>query len=212
MHDASWIAALSSVAFAAAALAIQLASAWGGGRRDLSAPAGSAARGVLFNFTLGMAPGHKETARLHPVKFAIGVAMHVGVVLAILRALVLLAAPGLAPPFPIALAALFGASAACGAILFVRRLVVADLRGMSSFEDYFSALMTIGFLVASSLEQLGGVSRSAFFACAAALFFYLPLGKLRHAAFFFAARADYGRRLGHRGVYPPPPRKERSLV
>ena len=34
----------------------------------------------------------------------------------------------------------------------------------------------------------------------------LPLGKLRHMAFFFAARADLGRRLGYRGVYPPPER------
>ena len=35
------------------------------------------------------------------------------------------------------------------------------------------------------------------------LLVYLPLGKLRHAVFFFVARGDYGRRLGFRGVYPP---------
>jgi hypothetical protein len=47
----------------------------------------------------------------------------------------------------------------------------------------------------------GGVA--AFLIYAGVLFLYFPLGKLRHAVFFFVARADYGRRLGYRGVYPP---------
>ena len=77
-----------------------------------------------------------------------------------------------------------------------------ELRPMSSFDDYLSVSLVIAFLVCAALEGLGLVGRPIFYVCSAAVFFYMPLGKLRHVLFFFVARLDYGRRLGYRGTYP----------
>jgi len=203
MLEKEWILALASVSFAAVALLFQTAVSWGGGRKDHSVRAGSPLRGVIYNFTSAMKPSHKETARLHLVKFTVGVAMHLGILTAIAELILLIVDPSFEPWRSVVLGSVFGVAALCGLYLFVRRLLSATLRGISSIDDYVSVLLVIGFLVFAALEELGVVERSAFFICSAVLFFYLPLGKLRHAVFFFMARMDYGRRLGHRGVYPP---------
>jgi len=203
MHEKEWALALASVSFAAVSLLLQAAVSWGGGRKDTSARAGSPLRGVFYNFTAAMSPRHKETTRLHPVKFAVGVAMHLGILAAIAKLVLLIVDPGFESWRSVALGSALGVAALCGLTLLVRRFLSATLRGISSFDDYVSVLLVIGFLALAALEELGVVGRPAFFVTSAALFFYLPLGKLRHALFFFVARADYGRRLGHRGVYPP---------
>jgi uncharacterized membrane protein len=203
MLEMEWILALACISFAMVALAFQCAISWGGGRKDYSVRAGSPARGVLYNFTSAMKPSHKETARLHLFKFAVGVAMHLGILAAIAKLVFLIVNPSFEPWRSVVLGSAFFVAALCGLYLFARRLLTAQLRSISSFDDYFSVLMVVGFLVFAALEELGGVGRPSFYVASAALFFYLPLGKLRHALFFFIARMDYGRRLGHRGVYPP---------
>ena len=74
---------------------------------------------------------------------------------------------------------------------------------MSTAEDYVAILATCVLLALASLDSAGAEARLAFLIYAGLLFAYLPVGKLRHAVFFFVARADYGGRLGYRGVYPP---------
>jgi hypothetical protein len=129
--------------------------------------------------------------------------MHVGVLAAMLAetALVLHAALAGAlvrlglPVFAIALVAALA--------LFVRRVVSQNLRGMSTPDDYLAVLASAGLLVLAALYGLDAGRELAFALYGTALFAYLPLGKLRHAVFFFVARGDYGRRLGFRGVWPP---------
>ncbi|MFC1572103.1 hypothetical protein ACFL6M_00745 [Candidatus Eisenbacteria bacterium] len=76
-----------SVVWTIAALTTQLLGAWGGGRRDYSRPAGDRRRGVTYSFTGAMLPKHKESVRLHPVKFAAGVTLHIGTLLILLGSL-----------------------------------------------------------------------------------------------------------------------------
>jgi hypothetical protein len=59
----------------------------------------------------------------------------------------------------------------------------------------FLALLCLRVLVLIGVEPLLGFG--------ALLFLYIPFGKLRHMVYFFVVRADYGFRLGYRGVYPP---------
>ena len=47
-----------------------------------------------------------------------------------------------------------------------------------------------------------GAGSGAIDLAAAALFFYLPLGKLKHLVYFFAARYQLGIFYGRRGVWP----------
>ncbi len=73
---------------------------------------------------------------------------------------------------------------------------------MSAPDDYIAILATCGLLALASGYPIDAASDVVTLIYAVLLFAYLPLGKLRHAVFFFVARGDYGRRLGRRGVYP----------
>ncbi|MFH1747758.1 MAG: hypothetical protein ABIG44_12040 [Planctomycetota bacterium] len=203
MLNAAKVIVVLSMLWALGALIIQVMMAWGGGRRDYSQRTGSPWRGVLYNFTVAMTPAHKESVRRHPVKFAIGVVMHLGVLLALLGMVVSLAWPAfsgqvLAMARPVTAMALV-----CGGYLLVRRASVAEMRGLSTPEDFVAILATCGLLALGLWNPLAGAGRLCVLLYVGVFFLYLPLGKLRHAVFFFVARGDYGRRLGYRGVYPP---------
>ena len=195
---------LISMLWALGASIWQLHCAHGGGRRDYSRRAGRPAQGILYSFTAAMLPTHKETVRLHPGKFAIGMLMHSGVFLSLAALLIFLVAPEMgAKAFhlirPISALALLATL-----FLLIRRRSSETMHVMSAPEDYLAALATFGFLLVSLLWSAHELSPRVGQIYTALLFIYLPLGKLRHAVFFFAARGEYGRRLGHRGVYPPP--------
>jgi len=149
-------------------------------------------------------PAHKESIRLHPAEFAVGLVMHLGVVVSLIVVGCLLAWPLGAERVIPAARVVTAAALVAGLALFIRRLASPMLRSISVPDDYLASLATCGLLAGAAFlpwHDAGG--RSALFIYTTLLFIYLPLGKLRHAVFFFIARGDYGRRLGYRGVYPP---------
>lgn len=193
------------VLWAAGALAWQVLAARGGGRRDYSQRAGDPSRGILYNFTIAMQPAHKESVKNHPIEFATGLVLHAGVLTTLVGVVLLLVWPSgglwlLALMRPLAALALLA-----GLCLLVRRVWSLTLRAMSVGDDYLAIAACCGLLAWVVAGQLGGQNQPGFLIYAGLLLLYLPLGKLRHAVFFFVARADLGRRLGYRGVYPPAP-------
>ena len=202
MFETERIIVTASIIWAVLALIYQWIKARGAGRKDYSVGAGDPIQGVIYNFTWAMLPRHKETIRNHPVKFLIGVLMHIGVFIAIFKVLLLLFLPELGAVSPVILGIVLGLAAICGFYLFIRRVTSVELKAMSSPEDYISILLTLGFILMALVHELSLIASGVFLIYSAILFFYLPLGKLRHALFFFIARADYGSRLGYRGTYP----------
>lgn len=198
----AWFVALAA-AWSVVALAAQVLIAWGGGRRDYSRHVGSPWRGVLYNFTMAMLPSQKETARLHMLEFAAGVVMHTGALFALIAIPLCRAWPGAAETALAAARPLLGLALVAALGLLVRRLSTPLLRVISATDDYVAVLATAGLLVVALLLPLGGAYEDVALLYTGLLLIYLPLGKLRHAVFFFVARANYGRRLGRRGVYPP---------
>lgn len=193
----------ASFAWAAVALALQVIMARGGGRRDHSRRAGSGVRGIFYGFTTAMHPAHKESARLHPIAFGIGVLMHVGVAAAGLGLVALVVHPPagaavLGATQPVFVVALLAAVA-----LVVRRHHSITLRAMSTPDDHLAVAATCVLLAAALAAPFGATATLALLVYAVLFLLYLPLGKLRHVVFFFVARGDYARRLGRRGVYPP---------
>ena len=79
---------------------------------------------MLYNFTIAMLPGHKETARLHPAEFAAGIVLHLGVFAALAEVLALLVT-GVAPAWFLVPRLFAALGAAAGLGLFVRRLALA---------------------------------------------------------------------------------------
>ncbi|MCX6646901.1 MAG: hypothetical protein NTY09_11210 [bacterium] len=208
------IIASVSIIWAISALIYQWIKARGKGRIDYSVQAGNPIRGIIYNFTWAMLPSHKETISRHPVWFSIGLLMHIGIFIAIVQVIIDILIPKQymvpIPLFPnpihdVIITGLFfilAIASLCAAVLFLKRVFSKTLRYMSSFDDYFSILLVLDFLLAASFRELRIFQWGPFFIHSAILFFYLPLGKLRHALFFFIARAEYGSRLGYRGTYP----------
>lgn len=150
-----------------------------------------------------MRPSKKESVSHYPLSFGLGLILHVGIFISFL------AAPGsiLLPQILFSLRIVVGAAAglALGAcfVLLLRRICRPEVRAISPAEDYGANLLVAVFLAGAVAFSLGWIKGDWFRWAAAAVLIYLPLGKLRHAVFFFIARADLGRRLGWRGVYPP---------
>lgn len=202
MFETARIVVLVSIVWAISALIAQVIVARGRGRVDYSNRAGNVTQGIIYNFTWAMLPSHKETIRHHPVKFTIGVLMHISIFATIAQVLVLLIAPNIPPFNSFAYGFFVGIGAVCGTYLFLRRVFSHDLHTMSSPDDYIAVVMTLAFIILGIAQDFGIITTGAFLIYSAVLFFYLPIGKLKHALFFFVARADYGARLGYRGTYP----------
>lgn len=172
--------------------------------RGFHTPAvGSPGRAMLYNFTTAMLPSHKESVSKHPLSFGAGMLLHVGVFASLTMAMTSLFSKELfeLQRGPIGIVALVGVAAFL--FLFLRRFIDSELRTISVPDDFIASAMVGFFLVATVATSRGWISMVALQLITAHLFFYLPMGKLRHALFFFLARAELAHRLGWRGVYPP---------
>lgn len=195
-----------TLVWAVLALAGQARAARGTRRHDYSRPAGSAVRGLRYAFTGAMSPRHKETIRLHPIEFAIGLLLHLGAGAALLEVGLTLAGSAAGVNWLRVLRPLLGLALAAGFALIIRRIVSRNLRMISTPDDYLGILATCGLLALAGTVSAQGAGWLLLY-CGGFLL-YLPLGKLRHVLFCPVARGDVGLRLGHRGVYPPPRRRE----
>ncbi len=176
----------------------------GFGRRTLfSVQAGDPRQGVRYAFTAGMAPRAKESVQEHLPSYVAGLAFHGG----LLGALGLLAAAlgGLVlPPWLLHVAQILVALGLAGGLgLLAKRVLKAELRGLSVPDDFLSNLFCTTFLGLSLGVTVAPDLATAWRASAIALLVYAPLGKIRHCLFFFSTRYHFGAFFGRRGVFPP---------
>lgn len=193
------IGVVAAAAWAVMGLVFQRAKARAYGQRKLhAAPAGDPKAGVRYAFTKAMSPMAKESVRENLPSYLAGMAYHGGLFTA-LALLVVTLAGGALP------AALTGVSRALllvgllgGLALLLKRVLKAELRGLSHPDDFVANLLTTAFVGLA----LVGPSRVWLWS-AIALLVYVPLGKIRHCFFFFSTRAAFGAFFGRRGVFPP---------
>ena len=149
-----------------------------------------------------MMPWKKESARLHPVTYTLGVTYHAGTFLAFLWVVLLCFGAGLPGWAVRGSSVLLGITGLCGLALLVKRIVTPALRYYSNPDDYFSNLLVTGFQALTAAALAGGGLDRALPVYAGIILIYLPFGKLRHAVFFFPARIFLGLFYGRRGVWP----------
>lgn len=169
-------------------------------RPDVAPAKGSAARGVRYAFTEGMAPWAKESTRRHPVAYLRGIAFHGGVFLAIA---LLPAGPWLhATPAAVRVstAVALGASAVLAASGLALRLHEPGLRRLSTPDDYASLVLVSALLAAGTAAAVARVALPAYWAAAGLTLAYAPFGKIRHSVYFFYSRTFFGAFFGGRGV------------
>jgi nitrate reductase gamma subunit len=161
---------------------------------------GSPAQGVLYAFTLGMAPWAKESARLHWVAYIRGIIIHVGIFVA---AAFLIATPWLAQmpePLRLSLAVLFAIGALLGLAGFWIRMADLSLRLLSTPDDYFSLALVTLFLASGAAAAIKPEFLPLFWAISGVTMAYAPFGKIKHFIYFFYERVFVGLFFGRRGV------------
>jgi hypothetical protein len=173
-------------------------------KKDLARERGSALRGVLFAFTLGMAPWEKESTRIHWIAYLRGIFFHVGVFTAFA---VLLASPWLErlPQFLIWLAAgITAVGALFGFAGIFMRLAGPNERTLSLPDDYASVFLTSLFAALASAALLLPAVLPAFYVVTGLMAAYIPISKIRHCVYLFYSKFFFGFGFGRRGVIGQP--------
>ncbi|MFO7722590.1 MAG: hypothetical protein R6V49_05125 [Bacteroidales bacterium] len=170
---------------------------------DKASPSGSIPKGVAYSFTAGMSPKKKESAFLHLPTYLAGILYHLGIFGTIaLFILLMFVRPVSANLIWQTIALLLSVSCVSGAAILIKRIGSAALRRLSNPDDYISNLLVTLFQGTAILYLLLPPAAPVFFLTAALLWLYFPLGKLKHAIYFFAARYHLGVFFGSRGVWP----------
>jgi hypothetical protein len=167
---------------------------------ELAPIKGSPAQGILYAFTLGMAPWAKESARRHWVAYIRGIIVHVSIFAA---AAFLIASPWLAQmpsPLRIFLEALFSIGAILGLAGFGIRLSDPTMRLLSTPDDYFSLALVTLFLASGAVSAALIEFLPAFWIISGITMAYTPFGKMKHFLYFFYERVFVGLVFGRRGV------------
>jgi nitrate reductase gamma subunit len=170
---------------------------------DYSPRAGEIGPAVIYSFTGAMSPRKKESAFLHLPTYSAGILYHLGTFLAILLFIFLLAQVDFTGMITYLFSAFFMVTGLCGLGILIKRMVKSELRSLSSPDDYISNILVTFFQLSSGLVLFVPASRPGYFILASLLLLYFPVGKLKHAIYFFAARYHLGLFYGWRGVWPP---------
>ena len=173
-------------------------------KEDLSRPRGSVRRGIVYAFTLGMAPWEKESTRKHWFAYIRGILFHIGVFCAIA---VFLISPWL-DRLPQWLLWAGGALTSLGALFayagIALRLAGENERVLSLPDDYFSVFLSATFTALAALVLLTGSGLPVFYSVTAILGIYVPFSKIRHCVYFFYSKFFFGAGFGRRGVIGQP--------
>lgn len=170
--------------------------------RDHSAPAGSPLAGIIYSFTTAMNPRNKESAFLHLPTYSAGILFHIASFISIILYFFILfhRIPEGITGILLAISAILGGLA--GLSMLAKRILSKNLRYLSKPDDYISNLLVSLFQFFTALVILHDGFHQLYMFLAALLFLYMPLGKLKHIVYFFAARYHLGLFYGWRGVWP----------
>ena len=169
---------------------------------DPTVPKGKPASGAFYSLTGAMMPWKKESARLYPVSYLLGVLYHLGSFFGFVGVAVLFFGIGLPAAIVSASALLLAITAVSGLSLLIKRIVKPDLRYFSSPDDYFSNMLVTGWQVLIIMALLYETMLPALLVLTGVLLLYIPVGKLKHAIYFIPARVHLGLFYGRRGVWP----------
>ncbi len=195
------ILALLGLLFAVGAFALRWRAAQQRPFAPDRAPAkGSPQHGVLYAFTLGMAPWAKESTRRHMLAYLRGIGFHIGIFSGLTALLISPWWEVLPMPLRWLFAALTGLGALFGLIGEIMRRVEHHLRLLSTPDDHFSVLLVTVFLAATSAALLSDIWQPIMYLAGAVMFIYAPLGKIRHCIYFFFSRRFFGLLIGRRAV------------
>ena len=170
--------------------------------------AGHIGKAVRYSFTGAMSPKVKESAYLHLPTYIAGIVYHMGTFLAIILFFLSLFNIWLQGWMMWGAVAILLAAVLSGIGILVKRITKHELSTLSNADDYISNILVTAFQLLTVLAMIDLKAIPAYFIITSLLLLYFPLGKLKHAIYFFAARYHLGYFYGWRGVWPPKPIKK----
>ena len=173
-----------------------------GAPKDYSRRTGNLRSAIAYSFLGAMSPGKKESASLHLPTYAAGLLYHAGTFTSIALFFLFFFNIHIEGwPRWAAIGAL-AVSGLSGIGILVKRATVRKLRFLSNLDDYISNVLVTLFQFLTLVMLVKEVFAPLYFLCAGLLLLYLPMGKLKHALYFFAARYHLGFFYGWRGIWP----------
>ena len=167
---------------------------------------GDHSQGVRYALATLAMPWEIPGTRLHWIHYIEFAVFHIAVAVAIAVTLIMpywptsIGTPGMI----LALQIVFGVGALVAVSRLLRRMIRADMRNISSPDDYFSLVMLAVWLVAgvAAAPQTSEPAIVAFFVLTAFFLVYVPFSKISHYIYWPFIRYYMGKHFGHRGVYP----------
>jgi hypothetical protein len=211
MNAYLWITLAASVICLAALLSHFVRLVRLGVPSDFSVPAGDSRKAVLYSFTGAMSPGKKESAYLHLPTYVAGIIYHLGTFLAFSCIPFIIRTGTLPHVLSVFFTGILLVSSACGIGVAVKRIVKKALRHLSNPDDYLSNLLVTVFQLTTAGVLANVAPLPWYYIILSALLLYIPMGKLKHLLYFFAARIHLAYFFGRRGIWPPVKGPEGSL-
>ncbi len=171
--------------------------------KDRSRKSGRIAPAVIYSFTSAMSPANKESAFLHLPTYTAGIIYHIATFVSLVVFVPVFLDVSLPELLSYPLAFIAFAGSVSGWAILIKRISDKKLRKLSNPDDYFSNVLVNVFQLLAGFTLLNSTLLPVFLLCAALLFLYMPLGKLKHMIYFFAARYHLGYFYGWRNVWPP---------
>ena len=169
---------------------------------DFSQSIGNVGSAVAYSFTGAMNPKKKESAYLHIPTYTAGMIYHIGTFISIALFFCFLFKAEFGDTVNLILSCLLVVSTASGLGIFIKRIFKKELLSISNPDDFISNLLVTVFQ-AITVVYINFNTPVVYFILSSLLFLYLPLGKLKHTIYFFAARYQLGFFYGKRDVWPP---------
>lgn len=173
---------------------------------------------VLYAFTGAMSPKRKESAFLHLPTYTAGLIYHMGTFLAFFLFFFILAKVYPQGIIAVILVVFLSASSLSGIAILIKRIMKKELRLLSNPDDFISNLLVTLFQILTLIVMIVfGILQStdnafqtsygltvlqSYYLLFTLMLLYVPVGKLRHMVYFFAARYHLGLFYGRRGVWP----------
>jgi nitrate reductase gamma subunit len=170
--------------------------------KDYSHKIGDLKSAVSYSFIGGMNPLKKESAYLHFPTYTAGILYHIGTFVSAVLFFFFLFDISLTSSLQLVPGCILIASSISGIGIFLKRVFLKKLRFLSNPDDYISNLLVTMFQVLTFFMLFTETVSPFYFILTGLLFLYLPLGKLKHSIYFFAARYHLGYFYGWRGVWP----------
>lgn len=174
-----------------------------GNPTDYSKQMGDLKPAIGYAYTGAMSPMKKESAYLYLPTYTAGILYHLGTFLSIFFFFLFLfniIPVGLLSLIISGFLAITGLS---GLGILIKRMAKQELRTLSNPDDYISNLLVTLLQFLTAYVLYSGNIIPLYFIVAGILLLYLPIGKLKHTIYFFAARYHLGFFFGWRGVWPP---------